>query len=73
MLDYFLGTAQGVDQPAGGSVQLAELLADQLVVCLAAAVCKHKHAQTTFRIECKCVHSLYSTLHLSLPQGLRGN
>ena len=41
MPDSFLGTAQGEVQPAVGSVPLAELLCDQLVVCLAGAVCKH--------------------------------
>ena len=53
MLDYSLGTAQGGDQPAVGSVQLAELLADQLVVFLAVDVCKHRCAQTVIRVECK--------------------
>ena len=51
MPDCFQGTAQGEVQPAGGSVQPAELLFGQLVVCLAGAVCKHKCALTLISIE----------------------
>lgn len=52
MLDCFQGTARGEVQPAVGSVQLAELLSGQLVVCLADAVCKHKCALTVTSIDC---------------------
>lgn len=54
MPDCFLGTAQGEDQAAVGAVQLAELLAYQLLVCRAGAVCKHKSALTVISTKCKC-------------------